>query len=186
MLPPGHIAAGYVVSKAVLSYLNYSLTSEQTTTLTLLGIFIAFVPDLDFFYAFFKTKSLRIDNQKVSHRTFITHAPILWLIAGLLTFFFAASPFYKALGLLIWLCSWTHFILDSEWGVMWAWPFNKKLYPLSDSYYQRKYAGDKKDQSVNVAGFWKYWWSVAKREYFTRNGYLEIILIVIALILIAK
>jgi hypothetical protein len=183
MLPPGHIAAGYLTSKVVISSLHYSLTSHQVKVLALLGTFIAFAPDLDFFYAFAKSKSFTIENDVVIHRKFLSHVPLVWLLAGLAVFFLAASPFYKALGLLIWLCSWSHFILDSEWGIMWLWPFKKRFYPFSEEYYQEKYAFDNNPKEKT---FFKYWWALVKSYYMSKSGILEIITILIALTLVAK
>jgi len=183
MLPPGHLAAGYITARIVTSSLHYDLTVHQVNVLTLLGMFFAFAPDLDFFVAFAKTKSFRIENDKVIHRKFWSHAPILWLVAGLLIFFLAQSPFYKTLGLLIWLCSWTHFICDSEWGIMWLWPFKKRLYPFSEKYYERKYAQESPEK--NGSGFFRYWFKIIWNEYTKRKGYIEIILIIAAIIIAA-
>ncbi len=181
MLPPGHLAAGYITAKIVTSSLHYNLTSHQVNVLTLLGTIIAFIPDLDFFIAFAKTRSFRIENDKVIHRKFWSHAPLLWLAAGLLVFFLAQSPFYKALGLLIWLCSWIHFICDTEWGIMWLWPFSKKFYPFSERFYAQKY----KEDAPKRAGFFTYWFDVIWNEYTKRHGYIEIILIIAAAIIAA-
>ncbi len=179
MLPPGHIAGGYIVSEIVLHNLNYSFSYHEANLLLLVGIFFSFAPDLDFFAAFAKTKSLKIDNNVAPHRKFFSHAPLLWLVIGLLTFLINSDPFYKTVGIMIWAGTWTHFILDSEWGIMWLWPFSKKYFPFSEAYYQRKYTqGQDVDKNL---GFWKYWLEVARVEYFKRHGFLEIILIVIAL-----
>ncbi|GAC1412635.1 MAG: hypothetical protein NVSMB66_2190 [Candidatus Doudnabacteria bacterium] len=183
MLPPGHIAAGFITAKVVISSLNYNLSTEQVKQLSLWGTFFAFAPDLDFFYAFYKSKSLRIENDKVIHRKFVTHAPLLWLIAGLGIFFLSNAPYYKVFGLLVWFCSWSHFILDSESGIMWLWPFSKRFYPFSEKYYQRKYATETRS---TAKGFWNYWWRLAKDVYLNKSGFIEIILILIALILVVK
>ncbi len=180
MLPPGHIAGGYITAKFVLSSLNYNLPVDDLRLLSLIGMFFSFAPDLDFFAAFVKTKSFKIENDKVSHRKFFTHAPLVWFVAAMLIFFIATDPFFKALVLMVWVGSWTHFILDSEWGVMWLWPFSKKFYPFSESYYQRKYL---EESTIKEGGFWRYWLSVAKREYRKIGGFLEIILIILALAL---
>jgi membrane-bound metal-dependent hydrolase YbcI (DUF457 family) len=130
MLPPGHIAAGYLVAKAVLEIGHPSFSSGQTNTLLFLGAFFAFAPDLDFLYLLFTAGRFTTHDEDPSHREFISHAPILWCIAGLLIYFLGSSLFIKYIGLLLWLCSWSHFALDTiiPDGVMWAWPFNKKTY----------------------------------------------------------
>ncbi len=183
MLPPGHIAGGYITAKLVIRSLNYNFTPHQIRELALLGTLFAFMPDLDFFYAFFKIKRAVIDNSKANHRKYFTHAPLTWLVIGLAVFFTSQSEFIKTLGLLLWLCPWSHFILDSEWGVMWFWPFSKRFYPFSEAYYHAKYAAY---QNITINGFWKYWYAFAKREYSKRSGYIEIILIIIALVLAIK
>lgn len=183
MLPPGHIAAGYITAKFVISSLHYNLTAHEVNNLILWGTFFAFAPDLDFFYAFAKSKSLRIENDKVIHRKFFSHAPVLWLMAGLAIFFLAATPYHKAFGLLLWICSWTHFILDSQWGIMWFWPISTKFYPFSDEHYKRIYGTE---TPIAEKGFWKYWWTLTKSVYLNKAGLIEIVLILIAIILVAK
>lgn len=177
MLPPGHIAAGYLTSKFILGSLHYTFTPTEIRQLIGWGMLFSIIPDLDMFLAFAKLGKFRIENDKVNHRKLVSHAPILWLSAGVIIFFAASSPYYKALGILLWLCSWSHFILDSEWGIMWLWPASKKLYPFSAAYYQRKYAAPRRQSESSL----KYW-SYLVIDYLKQpSGWLEILLILIAL-----
>ncbi len=180
MLPPGHIAAGYLTAKVLTSSLQYNLTASQINELSLIGAIVGFLPDLDFFFAFAKLKAFRIDNQVVNHRKLFPHAPILWLIAGLIIFFLTSSDFGKALGLVVWLSSWSHFILDSEWGIMWLWPATKRFFPFSEAYYSRKYQFKQKEEK----SFLKYWFNLVVKEYSSFRGSIEIFIVLIALIVL--
>lgn len=132
MLPPGHVAAGFLVAETILKITKPDLPALQLHQLLYWGMFFSFVPDLDSFISFAKEKSFAVrDPDKNDHRNFISHAPVIWLIGGLSIYFFSGSEYFKILGLLLWLCSWSHFIFDSiEPGIMWLWPFSKKRYYL--------------------------------------------------------
>jgi hypothetical protein len=182
MLPPGHLAVGFLTAKLVTSSLHYDLTAYEKNVLVFLGTLIAFIPDLDFFLAFFKTKSFRIENDKVVHRKFVSHAPLAWAFVGIMIFLLSPFQFWKAFGLLVWLCSWSHFIFDSEWGIMWLWPFSSKFYPFSKAFYAKKYLEKNRESS----SFIKYWFYAVKNYYSKLSGVFEIIIILIALIVIVK
>ncbi len=100
------------------------------------GMFFGFSPDIDEFYYFIKNKNLLVSGEegvRQNHRQYYSHAPILWLIAGLLVYLFARSVFVRELGMLLWLGSWSHFLLDSiEYGIMWLWPFSSTIYALKN------------------------------------------------------
>lgn len=131
MLPPGHIAGAYLATSVVLALIDPAVSHEQLTILLWIGIFFGFAPDLDFFYGFIKHRTLTASEEKFNHRIFLSHAPVLWLIAGIAIAFIVTDPFWKTVGSLVWIGSWSHFILDSiEGGVMWLWPWKKKQYAL--------------------------------------------------------
>lgn len=131
MLPPGHLAAGYLTAKALLHFWHPALNQDQLNQMLWWGVFFGFAPDLDVFYLFFKSRAFKIDPRKGDHRLYCSHVPILWLAAGLLIFFVSFEPFWKIFGLMLWLCSWSHFVLDSiQYGIMWLWPLNNKVYGL--------------------------------------------------------
>jgi hypothetical protein len=178
MLPPGHIAAGYLTAEIVLRTFNFDFDTNQIQNLLIWGAVFGFIPDLDFFLAFAKQGKMRIDNDVANHRKFISHAPLLWLAVGVVIFVFAPTDFVKVLAVLLWLCTWSHFILDAEWGIMWLWPFSKKLYPFSTEFYTRKYQSKRTPTDLR---FWHYWLSIIK-EYFLRpQGLIEIVIIITGL-----
>ncbi len=175
MLPPGHTAAGYLVAYSLLKIAKPELPTEQINQLLLLGAFFGFSPDLDMFVAFAKAKAFTFSEKYVSHRRFYSHAPVLWLIPGLIIYFLATSVFIKYVGLLLWLGSWSHFIIDSvQYGIMWLWPFSSNVYAL-------------KDQGIDLVnkekGFFKYWLYFLRlyKEKFQITFYLEILIILLAI-----
>lgn len=134
MLPTGHVAAGFITAKILLHYTHTSFSQAEITQLLWWGTFFGFSPDIDVFYFFLKHKTLLVsgeDSHNDSHRKYISHAPSIWLCAGLLIYFVAPTAYWQYVGLLLWLGSWSHFILDSvEYGIMWFWPFSSKVYAL--------------------------------------------------------
>lgn len=177
MLPPGHIAAGFLTAKALLHFLHPALSTAEQTQLVWWGIFFSFAPDLDMFLSFAREKSFEVrDPKKNNHRKFISHAPLLWMLAGLAVYFFSSSEYFRMFGLLLWLCSWSHFILDSvEYGIMWLWPFNTEKWALKDRGVDKQISGE---------GFFGYWINFLK-FYTTRwTFYFEILLLISVLFFI--
>lgn len=178
MLPPGHIAAGYLVAKIIISATKPAFSINEINWLLWSGAFFGFAPDLDMFYAFWKVKSFRHSGEKFNHRQFITHTPIIWLSAGLFVALLGRTLFWKYLGIIICLSAWSHLFLDSFYmGVRWLYPFNKKFYAI-------KQAGI---NETNVAtGFFNHWWNLIKQYYQHNTGvlYTEIVLILLALIVV--
>lgn len=171
MLPPGHIVGGYVVAEAVLAVTHFSLSAQQTNELLLLGMFFAFAPDLDFFYAFFRLHGWTLQKNTVDHRKFVTHMPIVWLVAGLAIFFAAQTPFMKVLGLLVWLGAWSHFLLDTiEYGIMWLWPFSSKVYALKNK--ERKFVTVEK----SFVRYWTHfvWWYMHQMSFWLEVGVIVV------------
>lgn len=178
MLPPGHIAAGYLVSYGLLSISPFTFSANQTEILLLAGSFFGFAPDLDMFYAFSKAHGFTIPGKHINHRRFITHAPLLWFLAAMLVVFFSRDPFVIYLGILIWLGSWSHFLLDSfNVGIMWLWPFSNELLATRN-------AGKK--ESNPVKGFFSHWiWMVNHYIKTSRITFcLEIVLILISVFIL--
>jgi membrane-bound metal-dependent hydrolase YbcI (DUF457 family) len=179
MLPPGHIAAGYLTGYALLKFAKPALDSQQQTQLLWWSAFFGFAPDIDVFFVFFSTHSLLVAGDKdVNHRKYFSHAPVLWLLAGLLIYFFAPSTYLKYIGLLLWLASWSHFLLDSiEHGVMWLWPFSKKVFAIKNQ-------GER--TLIPEKNFFKHSLQFLK-FYTTRvSFYLEVLIIAAALIIYFK
>lgn len=177
MLPPGHIAAGFLTAKVLLHFVHPQLSAAQQTHLLWWGMFFGFAPDLDNFVAFAKVRAWwykkGVDN--TIHRRFYSHLPALWFIAGLLIYFFAQSPYYKMFGQLVWLGSWSHFLLDSiEYGIMWLWPFNKEIWALKNRGVNNGIAGE---------SFFEYWLNFLK-IYITRWTFIVEIIIIISFLTI--
>ena len=175
MLPPGHIAGAYLTTTALLTLTHPHVTSGQVHWLIGIGIFFGIAPDFDFFYGFIKNRILTASEDKFDHRTYLSHAPILWLIPALLLFLLAPDPFWKTIGLLIWVGSWTHFFLDSiEHGVMWLWPFTDKPFSLI----QRRLTFITKEER-----FFPFWTEFL--FWYAKNSitcYLEILTVIVGLI----
>lgn len=143
MVLPGHLAAGYlttfVVLKIASAWFSISLSVSQTFWLFIIGTLLGDGPDVDAVFGILKSRSLSPKGLD-GHRKYVTHAPVLWLIAGLAIFFTARffasdtwSGFFQILGLLIWLCPWSHFLCDSmENGVMWLWPLTTRWFALKN------------------------------------------------------
>ena len=130
MVLPGHIAAGDLTTYTVLAVTSYALTPDQHLLLLLAGTALGDAPDIDILYYFLKRKAVGPSGLS-KHRTYITHTPLLWLLLGLIIFFCSTNDFGRTLGLLVWLCPWSHLLCDSiSTGVMWLWPFSKKQYAL--------------------------------------------------------
>lgn len=176
MLPTGHIAAGFLTAHALIKILKPDLDSNQLNQLLMAGAFWGFAPDLDVFYSFARQKNLLVAHASTPiHRKYFFHAPILWLAAGLLVTLFASSVFVKLFGLIFWLASWSHFVLDSiEYGIMWLWPFNRKVYALM-----------RREENLSIAetNFFRHSIKVLQEYAKRASCYLEILIILAALII---
>lgn len=179
MLPTGHIAAGYLTGYALLKFSHPAVSIQQQTQLLWWAVFFGFAPDLDVFVYFALNKTLLVSGEaKKNHRLYISHAPMLWLLAGLAIYFFASSIYLKNIGLLLWLGSWSHFLLDSvEYGIMWLWPFSAKIYAFKNR--DVKVPVKEKTFFKHSAEFLKIY---SKRLSF----YLEVLIILLALIVYFK
>lgn len=173
MLPPGHIAAGFLVAEGVLRLTNPSLSQADVKSLVWWGMIFGFAPDLDNFLAFFKVRSFYYYQKDNSiHRQFLSHVPILWLAAGLLIYWLSGSLYWRHVGVMLWAGSWSHFILDSlEYGVMWLWPFNRQLWALKNRGVKRQ---------IGVPNFLGYWLTFLKLYATRLTFYVEILILVAA------
>lgn len=135
MIFPGHIAGGYLAAKAVLGLAHVPLDPAQTTALIAIGTIAGDAPDIDVLFYFLHHKySPATEKKRESHRSFITHAPLFWLviaaaIAG--AGWIAGSAFTELLGLVVLAGTWSHFFFDSfEYGIRWLWPFSDARYAM--------------------------------------------------------
>jgi membrane-bound metal-dependent hydrolase YbcI (DUF457 family) len=178
MLPPGHIAGGFLTATAVLKILKPDLPAPQTNQLLWWGAFFSFAPDLDTFVSFANERAWFVKDPKNNHRKYLSHVPLLWLLTGLLIYFSASSAYIRILGLMLWLCSWSHFLLDSiEYGIMWLWPFNKSVFAIRNK-------GN--DTRIESTGFTSYWLEFLKAYAATWTFYFEVLIILAALIISTK
>lgn len=168
MLPPGHASAGYLVALGIASF--FHISSPQAQSLLWAGFVFGAIPDLDMFAAFFKTRSLVIQNDKKSHRTYITHTPIFWIgVAGIV----AIITRDLALSLVILLAPLSHLFLDTvEDEIRWLWPFVKRPYRILRR---------TNDLTLPKESFFSYWkhfvaWYVKNR---TITAVLEAVLILV-------
>ncbi len=132
MVFPGHIAAGYLTALGVVTFAGIPLSPNEQTLLLTFGALLGDGPDIDIIFSFFKKKTTDVSALQ-GHRDHITHVPLLWLLIGLFVFLFVDSDFGKVLGLLLWLCPWSHFVCDSLFssvGIGWLKPFYKKEFTL--------------------------------------------------------
>lgn len=178
MLPPGHIAAGYLVAKVYETIFHPHISLIQSKQLLWLGALFGFLPDLDMFLAFFNLKSFTIQPEKADHRAYLTHIPYLWLLLGVIIWIIGkifGSVFTSSIGIVLFLSTWSHFILDSIYfGVQWLWPFSKKCFALFNI---RPGAIKSIDSS-----FFGYWSTFIKNYYIEQRvtAYLELLLIALA------
>lgn len=126
MLPPGHLAGGFLAAKVAGIWLPQLNQNEYLVLSTLFGI----LPDLDFIVVFFKKRKFIIDNE-IDHHEFISHMPLLYLAIFLA--WIALFPGTWLVAVTFILGTWSHFVLDTiaSDGAQWFYPFSKKKFRLS-------------------------------------------------------
>lgn len=159
MLLPGHLAAGYLVSKALIQVGAFPLSAQEYNVAIATGMIASVIPDLDLIYFFFKNKSAKLQDD-TSHRTLYSHAPFLWALVGILIYMFASTEVIKVSGLALWLGSWSHFLGDSiEYGIMWLWPFSSKQLSI------RRISNKGPEEKAFVRFYWKFFWGIYVRNW---------------------
>jgi len=130
MRPQGHIAAGYLVSQAVIGLM--AAPAEEQLALTILGIAAGIFPDLDVLYYFARKKKLIFDDDFVHHH-WVSHTFPPYFLAALLFYLArpanAAAAFLHA-GITAFSSVIVHLLLDmvgSGDGIMIAWPFSRRM-----------------------------------------------------------
>lgn len=170
MLPPGHASAGYLVAIGIGVALPQA--GSDTVSLLAFGALCGALPDIDMLAAFAKTRSLVIENEKQSHRAYITHTPLFWIVMALFMLLISANASFA---LIVLLAPLSHLFLDSlEDEIHWLGPLSKKGYVI----FKRE-----KALAIPRQNFFSYWkkfllWYITNRRL---TAMLEIILIVVAL-----
>lgn len=125
MLPPGHLAGGFLAGKLASIWVP---ELNQPTYLILTTLFGAF-PDLDFFLVFYK-KGKFIADDKINHHDFPSHAPLLYV--AIFVIWIVLFPHTKLIAIAFILGTLSHFVLDTitTEGIWWLYPFSKKKFSL--------------------------------------------------------
>lgn len=169
MLPPGHLASGFLAGKIVSLVIPEFNEPKVLLFTSLFGI----LPDLDFFYAFFKARRF-ISREDINHRTFVTHTPLLYLAVFLIWYWLFPST--QIISIAFFVGAWSHFLVDTlgSDGIAWFYPFSSKFYKIC-----------KEDKIIiTEQSFWKHWIVFIKKFYFkTIISRYEIMLVVIAILL---
>jgi hypothetical protein len=180
MVLPGHLAGGYLVSRAVLALAPAAtaFSPAQTAALLVIGTLFGDSPDIDLIFYYFNQRSAHPDNDEIGHRHNITHTPIFWLgvsLAVVAAGWIAGSLFTEFAGWMILAGSWTHLLLDSiEVGIRWLWPFSEKIFLL------RKTA---EPEVPGTKGTVAYYWKLITSKSYLRSltVYAEIAITLAAL-----
>lgn len=169
MLPPGHIAAGFLSAQAAAIF----IPGLNDPKYLLLSALFGFAPDLDFFIIFAKVKKF-ISSDAVNHRKFITHAPLLYLLLFAVCYLLFPAQWLLALTFL--LGTWSHFLLDSvsSSGIAWLWPFSKNLYG---------FGLDKKIIVINQT-FFRHWIEFLQKYSRIFSFKAEMTLVLLALLIL--
>lgn len=182
MILPGHLAAGYLATEAVLHLTGVTFSPTETTTLLIYGTLAGDLPDIDLAFYYFNQKFSGSRTSSDGHRSYITHKPLFWLLisgviagAGAL----AGSSFTVTIGLLTLTGTWAHFVGDSiEDGVRWLWPFSNRLF------YMRHFESP---DIPGPKGTPKYYWLLVKNTALHKvTTYVEILLIALAILVAFK
>jgi membrane-bound metal-dependent hydrolase YbcI (DUF457 family) len=133
MLPLGHLAGGYLMSKIILLFSrNYPLKIKKR--LLLYGALISLLPDFDFIYPLLKFGTIFTKKSVFNHHETVFHAPFFWFLISLLIFLGGVlfkKRQIKLISLIFFGSILSHLILDSFFinhGPMWLWPFSRETY----------------------------------------------------------
>ena len=175
MVLPGHIAGGFIATNIILSLINHNLSLSQVQLMYILGSLSGEIPDIDLLLFYFK-KNKKTDS---THREYITHAPLFWLIVSIMISLLGiviGSKLVIISGIILLAGTWSHFILDSiEDGIRWLWPISNKTFCLIKEKTEQNSYGKK-------IGSLSYYVEYIRREYFRKvSFYAEIVVVIIAI-----
>ena len=176
MLPTGHFAAGYLTTRLTIASMIAIYPQAGDPKFWVVGLIASVLPDIDEFLVFYKVKRFTGDN-KVIHRKFVSHAPLLHLLIGAIAYLISSvsgSQDFQLYSILYVVGTWTHFLFDSfRYGILWLWPFSKEIYSLR---------AKERNFIVTNKSFFAYWFEFLRLYSKDLVFYLEIIVIVTALI----
>ncbi|MDE1975091.1 MAG: metal-dependent hydrolase [Patescibacteria group bacterium] len=176
MVLPGHLAGGYIVTRALLAWTHAAFSSAQNTALLVIGTIAGELPDIDLAW-FYLTNVVNGGSDKDNHRDHVTHAPLFWLTLSLTIVvigYIIKDIFVQYIGWSVLVGTWSHFILDSiEYGIRWLWPFSNRRFCLREI----------SDVGITATrGSLSYYWQFVTGHYPRRiTFYAEILVVCIAL-----
>lgn len=169
MLPPGHIAGGYLAGKLV----TLAIPQFNQPEYLALSAFFGFFPDLDFFLAFAKAKKF-IQVEEIDHHDFPSHAPSVYIFAFIM--WFAIFPGTRMIAIAFVVGTLSHLVIDTfaSSGTMWLYPLSKKVYQI------------KVDEPIKLikGKFWGHWIDFIKKYSKVNAFKLEILFIFLAIIIL--
>ncbi len=175
MLPPGHLAGGYLATLALIKLAHPALDPHQLNQLLVIGTVFGFIPDLDHFISFARVKDFKFHGTKGNHRSLFTHTPFFWLIlCGVIYLLTRGTEFGPYLALTILIGSWSHFFLDTFiHGVMLLWPLSNRKFAILDPH-----VIPAEPAQQNFFSYWLYF-----LKWYTKFicFYLEIFIVLVAL-----
>lgn len=173
MLPLGHIAGGYLITKALFNIIPNNFTQLEREKFSYWGAFFGLFPDIDIFYAFYQSAALTINHSVANHRLYFTHTPLVWLVIGILIYFFFKKKKQGIFGLVLLTGTWAHMVFDSiDYGVRWLWPFKNLPYAILSNGLKSEFL---------PLGFFNYWFGFLKYYSRTPTFYFEILIIILGL-----
>lgn len=181
MVLPGHLAGGYLSASILLTLTQPALSHSEILTIIITATLAGELPDIDIGILFLEHLFSK-GPHKESHREYITHAPLFWLMISLGIVGLAGaenSIFYQYIGWAILCGTWTHFLLDSiEHGITWLSPFSMKRF------YLRKAV---EAENSHRKGTIPYYIEHIRNDYIkTWTFYAEIIVLIVAVFFVVK
>lgn len=132
MLPSGHLASGYLSGTLLATWLPGLVQDDSRQIFIALVALFAVIPDLDEFWVFAKIGRAIGSKAGFNHRKLLTHTPLLHLLIAVLIFALGAiaqNQLVVQISFAYLLGTMMHLFFDSfAYGVMWLWPFSKKLF----------------------------------------------------------
>ncbi len=185
MVLPGHLAGGFISTTIVLGTINQSFSSSELTVLYIIGILSGELPDLDLLLFYLAKKLFKTTKQ--THRDFMTHLPLFWMVFSFIIFALAYlinSNFLMTTSILILAGTFSHFLFDSiDYGIQWLRPFNQRRYCLF------KLSGLNEFETASVqhhieVGSIKFYWNYLWKMYIKQPSfYAEIFVTLVALLI---